>query len=70
MGCLAFQAVSVLSPGLAQDNSAGPNIKLADIRITAGDKVIMGELIDTPMSRDFLAQLPATWPMSRLRERE
>ena len=70
LALFALQVFFSISPSFAQDASQGPVTKLTKIRITAGDKVIMGELVDTQTSRDLLAQLPMTLPMSRLRERE
>ncbi|MCR6727754.1 cyclophilin-like fold protein [Agrobacterium fabrum] len=60
-------------PSAVSAQAIGPRdgaSRLAGITISVGEKVIRAHLFDTPTSRDLLAQLPATIPMSRLRERE
>lgn len=65
---MRFGFASVLAVGLAV---VALPAGAAEIRMVTGDTVIMGAISeDSATARDFLASLPVTLPMTRLRDRE
>lgn len=69
--CLLFALVALYIAFSGTDAVfAEGRVPFARITMTAGHAVITAELYDNPTTRDFVASLPVTLPMSRWGERE
>lgn len=69
---IAFVVLSVLAISLVESrvHADDSSVELGNIRIKAGDTIIMAALVDHATSRDFLKRLPMTIRMTRAGERE
>jgi hypothetical protein len=66
----ALFAAAMIALGSTTTTMADDAEKLADVVLGFGQTKMTGELMDSPPSRDLLAQLPVTIPVSRLLDRE